>query len=72
MRFSSTNKCFYTIDTEENLRLILTSLRDFADIDISAISAVKERAEMKSASGPNLYNFIWSTYKLLFLNIRIL
>lgn len=52
MRFSSTNKCFYTIDTEDNLRLILTSLRDFADIDISAISAVKERAEMKSASGP--------------------
>lgn len=52
MRFSSTNKCFYTIDTEENLRLILTSLRDYADIDISALSAVKERAEMKSASDP--------------------
>jgi integrase/recombinase XerD len=36
--FSSTNRCYYVDDTEENLKLILKTLKDFADIDISSIS----------------------------------
>jgi integrase/recombinase XerD len=36
--WSNTNKCFYLDDNEDNIKLILRSLKDFADIDISAIS----------------------------------
>jgi site-specific recombinase XerD len=36
--FSSTNKCFYVDDSEENLKLVLKALRDIADVDISSIS----------------------------------
>jgi integrase/recombinase XerD len=36
--WSNSNKCFYLDDTEDNIRLILRSLRDIADVDISAIS----------------------------------
>jgi len=37
--YSSTNKCFYVNDSEDNLRLILRTLRDEAEIDISALTA---------------------------------
>jgi integrase/recombinase XerD len=33
--FSSTNRCFYVTDSEENLKLILKTLKDAANIDIS-------------------------------------
>jgi len=33
--FSSTNRCFYMTDSEENLKLILKTLRDAVNIDIS-------------------------------------
>jgi len=36
--FSATHRCFYVDDSEENLRLILNSLRDYADVDISALT----------------------------------
>ncbi len=35
--FSSTHRCFYVDDNEENLRIILSTLKGDADIDISAI-----------------------------------
>ena len=37
--YSSTNKCFYVNDSEDNLKLILRTLRDEAEIDISALTA---------------------------------
>ncbi len=40
--FSSTYKCFYTDDTDENLKLILRTLRDYADIDINALTGKSE------------------------------
>lgn len=36
--FSSTQRCFYTDDTEENLRIILSTFREIADVDISSVS----------------------------------
>jgi integrase/recombinase XerD len=36
--FSITNRCFYTDDTEENLKVILGTFKEIADVDISAIS----------------------------------
>jgi len=36
--YSQTNTCFYLDDSEDNIKLILRSLKDIADIDISAIS----------------------------------
>lgn len=33
--YSSTHKCFYTDDSEENLKLVLRILKDVADVDIS-------------------------------------
>ena len=42
--FSSTYKCFYTDDTDENLKLILRTLRDYADIDINALTGKSEGA----------------------------
>ena len=36
--YSSTHSCFYVDDSEENLKLILKALRDYADIDISALT----------------------------------
>jgi hypothetical protein len=35
--FSSSHSCFYVDDTEENLRIILSTLKGDADIDISAL-----------------------------------
>ncbi len=43
--FSSTNRCFYVTDSEENLKLILKTLRDIADIDISALTKKNGDAE---------------------------
>jgi integrase/recombinase XerD len=36
--YSKSNNCFYLDDTEDNLRHILKSLKDIADIDITALS----------------------------------
>ncbi len=36
--YSATHQCFYVDDTEENLKLILKSLREDADIDITALT----------------------------------
>ncbi len=41
-KYSNTNRCFYVDDTEENLKLILGAMREFADIDIAALSRGKE------------------------------
>lgn len=43
--YSSTNRCFYVNDTEENLKQVLKTLKDFAEIDISAISWKKKSRE---------------------------
>jgi site-specific recombinase XerD len=42
--FSITHKCFYVDDTEENLKLILRTLRDIADIDIASLTSNKEES----------------------------
>jgi integrase/recombinase XerD len=36
--YSKSNTCFYLDDTEDNIKLILRTLKDIADVDISAIS----------------------------------
>jgi integrase/recombinase XerD len=36
--YSKTHSCFYVDDSEENLKLILKVLRDYADIDISSLT----------------------------------
>ncbi len=36
--FSITHRCFYVDDTEENLKIILKTFKEIADIDISSIS----------------------------------
>jgi hypothetical protein len=36
--YSSTHSCFYVDDSEENLKLILKTLRDVADVDISSLT----------------------------------
>ena len=37
--YSSTNRCFYVDDTEENLKVILKALKGAADIDISFLTS---------------------------------
>jgi site-specific recombinase XerD len=49
--FSITNRCFYIDDSEENLRLVLKSLRDTADIDISALTS-KEKGSVTAVKQP--------------------
>jgi hypothetical protein len=43
--FSGTNKCFYVDDSEENLKLILITLKDAADVDISHIVNKEELSD---------------------------
>lgn len=43
--FSATQKCWYVNETEENLKQILSVFRDYADMDISAISSPSLRYE---------------------------
>jgi hypothetical protein len=50
--YSSTCKCFYTDDNGENLKLILKTLRDIADIDINALTVKDE--ELHSSSDPHV------------------
>ena len=50
--YSATHRCFYIDDTEENLKLILKTLRDTADIDISALT--KNSGEVEKSSDPPL------------------
>jgi site-specific recombinase XerD len=35
--YSSTHRCYYVDDTEENLRIIMSTLKEDADIDISSV-----------------------------------
>jgi len=48
--YSATHRCFYVDDTEENLKLILKTLRDIADIDISALTKKNGGAEKNIVS----------------------
>lgn len=45
VQFSSTHHCWYTDESEENLRLILHSFNGHAEADISSISLPSSRAE---------------------------
>jgi integrase/recombinase XerD len=46
--YSATLRCFYVDDTEENLKLILKSLRDVADVDITALT--KKHGEVEKSN----------------------
>ena len=41
--YSSTNRCFYVDDSEENLMIILKTMKDVADVDISLL--IKKESE---------------------------
>jgi site-specific recombinase XerD len=43
--FSGTHRCYYVDDTEDNLRLLLTTLKESAEIDISSISWNKKKSD---------------------------
>jgi len=43
--YSATHRCYYVDDSEENLKLILKTLRDIADIDITALTKKSGDAE---------------------------
>lgn len=47
--YSSTNRCFYVDDSEENLKLIIKTLKDTVDIDISALVVSEIRKEDQPA-----------------------
>ena len=40
--FSSTHRCFYVKDSEENLKLVMKTLKDAANIDISFLVSRQE------------------------------
>jgi site-specific recombinase XerD len=46
--YSSTNRCFYVDDSEENLKMVIRAFKDHADIDISAL--VSDRPESDSTA----------------------
>lgn len=50
--FSKSNKCWYVDDSEDNLKQILSLLRDNADIDISAIAAGRNDSKSKPEIPP--------------------
>jgi integrase/recombinase XerD len=50
--WSKTNKCFYLDDNEDNIKLILRSLKDMADVDISAISGSDRIPAAGQSMGP--------------------
>jgi integrase/recombinase XerD len=54
--FSSTHRCFYVNDSEENLKLVLKTLKDAANIDISFLvnrEEILQNAEVQSDIGDN-------------------
>lgn len=53
--YSSTHKCFYIDDSEESLKLILKTLKDDADIDISSLTG-KDKEEVKAGSDNQFVN----------------
>ncbi|NMC40985.1 MAG: hypothetical protein GYA43_07420, partial [Bacteroidales bacterium] len=55
--YSGTNKCFYVDDTEENLILILKTVKEAADVEISALF----RKEEKPECAPKTVNALEST-----------
>jgi hypothetical protein len=48
--YSKSNTCFYLDDNEDNIKLILRSLKDVADVDISAISGFDRVPSMEPVS----------------------
>jgi site-specific recombinase XerD len=53
--FSVTHKCFYIDDSEENIKLILKTLKDIADVDIRSIvkkEYIPDRQEIKKHFKP--------------------
>jgi hypothetical protein len=50
--YSSTYRCFYVTDSEENLKLILKTLKDAANIDISFLVS-REELSGETESPPN-------------------
>lgn len=52
--YSNTNKCFYIDDTENNLKRILSAIKDVADVDISLLlkkNGEKENKVIQSENG---------------------
>ncbi len=54
IKYSVTNKCFYTDDSEERLRIILKTLRESADIDIEQLTGAGEVIEQKTDADTGL------------------
>ena len=53
--FSITHKCFYIVDSEENLKLILRSVKDVAEVDLRSIvkkDYIPDRKEDKRLDPP--------------------
>jgi len=48
--YSGTNRCFYSDDTEENLKLILKALKDIAEVDISPLLVKDEMPAFRPQS----------------------
>lgn len=49
--YSATHRCFYVDDSEENLKLVMKTVRDIAEIDISALTR-KERESVAAVVQP--------------------
>ncbi|HPC99548.1 MAG TPA: hypothetical protein P5257_11570, partial [Bacteroidales bacterium] len=47
--YSVTNRCFYVDDSEENLKLILKTLKDCAEADISELSGKPDEQKRPTA-----------------------
>ena len=47
--YSSTNNCFYVDYSEENLKLVLKTLKDVADVDIASLARKEEASEETEA-----------------------
>ncbi len=50
--YSSTHRCFYVDDSEENLKLILRTLKEAADVDITFLTGKKEEREADKQDDP--------------------
>lgn len=51
VKYSATNKCFYADDTEENIREIVKTLKDSAEIDIEPLTAGKKQKDEHNNPG---------------------
>ncbi|HAM11367.1 MAG TPA: hypothetical protein DDY34_18630 [Bacteroidales bacterium] len=48
IQYSNTNKCFYTNDTEENLKIILKTFREIANIDIEQLTDQSSKEKIQN------------------------